>query len=153
MTLYIIYLTPTHPKLSKNVCVYLIIPSSLFTTILFYMGKNSVLTGAKSVILWCLEWVNTHTFNCSSNRPQSFINCGIVASAAYKIKLDLNQGELPILTTVITWKSQQMFQNQRDGRCQSLTLAMTLKVDLIASFLDMYFLYYHSTRTHILHSS
>ena len=36
MTLWIIYLTSTHPKLSKNVCVYLIIPSSLFTTIFFF---------------------------------------------------------------------------------------------------------------------
>ena len=31
MTLWITYLTSTHPKLSKNVHVYCIIPSSLFT--------------------------------------------------------------------------------------------------------------------------
>ena len=35
MTLWIIYLTSTHPKLSKNVYVYCIIPSSLFTKISF----------------------------------------------------------------------------------------------------------------------
>ena len=35
MTLWIIYLTSTHPKFSKNVYVYCIIPSSLFTTIVF----------------------------------------------------------------------------------------------------------------------
>ena len=35
MTLWIIYLTSTHPKLSKNVYVYYIIPSSLFTMIFF----------------------------------------------------------------------------------------------------------------------
>ena len=35
MMLWIIYLTSTHPKLSRNVYVYCIIPSSLFTTIFF----------------------------------------------------------------------------------------------------------------------
>ena len=40
MTLWIIYLTSTHPKLSKNVCVYLIIPSSLFNTIIFKRAKT-----------------------------------------------------------------------------------------------------------------
>ena len=35
MTLWIIYLTSTHPRLSKNVYVYDVIPSSLFTTFLF----------------------------------------------------------------------------------------------------------------------
>ena len=40
MTLWIIYLTSTHPKLSKHVCVYLIIPSSLFTTICFKWPKT-----------------------------------------------------------------------------------------------------------------
>ena len=55
MTLWIIYLTSAHPKLSKNVYVYCTIPSSLFTVTFFLMGKNSVLTGAESVILWRLE--------------------------------------------------------------------------------------------------
>ena len=40
MTQWIIYLTSTHPKLSKNACVYLIIPSSLFTTIFFKRAKT-----------------------------------------------------------------------------------------------------------------
>ena len=40
MTLWIIYLTSTHPKLSKNVYVYCIIPSSLFTTVLFKRAKT-----------------------------------------------------------------------------------------------------------------
>ena len=40
MTLWIIYLTSTYPKLSKNVCIYLIIPSSLFTTIYFKQAKT-----------------------------------------------------------------------------------------------------------------
>ena len=31
MTLWVFYLTSAHPKLSKNVYVYYIIPSSLFT--------------------------------------------------------------------------------------------------------------------------
>ena len=35
MMLWTIYLTSTHPKLSRNVYVYCIIPSSLFTTIFF----------------------------------------------------------------------------------------------------------------------
>ena len=49
----------TRPKLSKNVCVYLIIPGSLFTK-KFFTWEKTVLTGAESVILWSLEWVNTH---------------------------------------------------------------------------------------------
>ena len=40
MTLWIINLTSTHSKLSKNVYVYCIIPSSLFTTILFKQAKT-----------------------------------------------------------------------------------------------------------------
>ena len=40
MTLWIIYLTSTHPKLSKNIYVYCIIPSSLFTTIYFKQAKT-----------------------------------------------------------------------------------------------------------------
>ena len=40
MTLWIIYLTSTHPKLSKNISVYCIIPSSLFTTIFFKRAKT-----------------------------------------------------------------------------------------------------------------
>ena len=42
MTLWIIYLTSTHPKLSKTVYIYVycIIPSSLFTTILFKWAKT-----------------------------------------------------------------------------------------------------------------
>ena len=40
MTLWIIYLTSTHPKLSKNISVYCIIPSSLFTTIFFQWAKT-----------------------------------------------------------------------------------------------------------------
>ena len=40
MTLWIIYLTSTHPKLSKNVYVYCIIPNSLFTTIFFKRAKT-----------------------------------------------------------------------------------------------------------------
>ena len=40
MTLWIIYLASTHPKLSKNVCVYLIIPSSLFTRKKFKQAKT-----------------------------------------------------------------------------------------------------------------
>ena len=40
LTLWIIYLTSTHPKLSKNVYVYCIIPSSLFTTIFFKRPKT-----------------------------------------------------------------------------------------------------------------
>ena len=58
MTLWIICLTSTHPKLSKNVYVNCIIPSSLFTTIFLYFfltGKSSASTGAESMILWRLE--------------------------------------------------------------------------------------------------
>jgi len=40
ITLWIIYLTSTHPKLSKNVYVYCIILSSLFTTIYFKQAKT-----------------------------------------------------------------------------------------------------------------
>ena len=40
MTPWIIYLTSTHPKLSKNVYVYCIIPSSLFTTFFFKWAKT-----------------------------------------------------------------------------------------------------------------
>ena len=40
MTLWIIYLTSTHPKLSKNVHIYCIIPSSLFTMICFERAKT-----------------------------------------------------------------------------------------------------------------
>ena len=40
MTLWIIYLTSTHPKLSKTVHVSCIIPSSLFTTIYFKQVKT-----------------------------------------------------------------------------------------------------------------
>ena len=40
MTLWIINLTSTHSKLSKNVYVYCIIHSSLFTTILFKRAKT-----------------------------------------------------------------------------------------------------------------
>ena len=40
MTLWIINLTSTHSKLSKNVFVYCIIPSSLFTMIYFKQGKT-----------------------------------------------------------------------------------------------------------------
>ena len=42
MTLWIIYLTSTHPKLSKNVYVYCIIPGGLFTTICFKQAKQCV---------------------------------------------------------------------------------------------------------------
>ena len=34
------YLTSTHPKLPKNVCVYCIIPSSLYTTIIFKRAQT-----------------------------------------------------------------------------------------------------------------
>ena len=40
MMLWIINLTSTHSKLSKNVYVYCIIPSSLFTTIVFKWAKT-----------------------------------------------------------------------------------------------------------------
>ena len=40
MTLWIINLTSTHSKLSKNVYVYCIIPSSLFTMIYFKWAKT-----------------------------------------------------------------------------------------------------------------
>ena len=40
MTLWIIYLTSTHPKLSKNVYVYCTIPNSLFITIFFKRAKT-----------------------------------------------------------------------------------------------------------------
>ena len=40
MTLWIIYLTSTHPKLSKNIYVYCIIPSSLFTMVCFKQAKT-----------------------------------------------------------------------------------------------------------------
>ena len=40
MTLWVINLTGTHSKLSKNVYVYCIIPSSLFTIILFKPAKT-----------------------------------------------------------------------------------------------------------------
>ena len=39
-TLWITYLTSTHPKLSKNVYVCCIIPNSLFTTIFFKRAKT-----------------------------------------------------------------------------------------------------------------
>ena len=55
MTLWIIYLTSAHPKLSKNVYVYYIMPSSLFTMIFFKRAKTVRYTGAEHVILWCLE--------------------------------------------------------------------------------------------------
>ena len=42
MTLWIINLTSTHSKLSKNVDVYCIIPSSLFTTIIFFKRATTV---------------------------------------------------------------------------------------------------------------
>ena len=45
MTLWIIYLISTHPKLSKNVSVYCIITSSLFTTIVFKWAKIVRLQG------------------------------------------------------------------------------------------------------------
>ena len=40
MRLWIINLTSTHSKLSKNVYVYCITPSSLFTTIVFKRAKT-----------------------------------------------------------------------------------------------------------------
>ena len=52
MTLWIIYLTITHPRLSKNVYVYCIIPRSLFTTICFKQAKQCL--QESSVILWRL---------------------------------------------------------------------------------------------------
>ena len=61
MTLWIIYLTSTQPKLSKNVYVYCIIPSTLFTTISFKRVKNSASTGVESIILWCFDLVNLCT--------------------------------------------------------------------------------------------
>ena len=39
-TLWIISLTSTNPKLSKNVYVYCIIPHSLFTTLFFIQAKT-----------------------------------------------------------------------------------------------------------------
>ena len=42
MTLWIIYLTRTHPKLSKNVYVYCIVPSSLFTMVFFFNWAKTV---------------------------------------------------------------------------------------------------------------
>jgi len=42
MTLWIIYLTSTQPKLSKNVYVCCIIPRSLFTTIVLNGQKQCV---------------------------------------------------------------------------------------------------------------
>ena len=53
MTLWIIYLTSTHPKLSKNVYAYYIIPSSLFKT--FSKQAKTVHLQEPSVILWHLE--------------------------------------------------------------------------------------------------
>ena len=49
--------TSTHPKLSKNLYVYCIIPSSLFSTIFFLNRQKlaSMSTGAESIILWHLE--------------------------------------------------------------------------------------------------
>ena len=54
MTLRIIYLTSTHPKLPKNVYVYCIIPSSLFTIKKIKRAKTAS-RGAKRIILWRLE--------------------------------------------------------------------------------------------------
>ena len=42
MMLWIIYLTSTHSQLSKNVYVYCIIPSSLFTTIFLNRQKQCI---------------------------------------------------------------------------------------------------------------
>ena len=42
MTLWITYLTSTHPKLSKNVYVYCIIPSSLFNFFFFFKQARTV---------------------------------------------------------------------------------------------------------------
>ena len=56
--LWFINLTSIHSKLSKNVYVYCIIPSSLFTTIFFLNGqKQCVYSWAGRTILWCLERV------------------------------------------------------------------------------------------------
>ena len=41
MTLWVIYLTSTHPKLSKKY-VYYIIPNSLFTFFKFKLAKKTV---------------------------------------------------------------------------------------------------------------
>ena len=53
MTLWIIYLTSTHLNLSKNVYVYYIISSSLFTT--FFKQAKTMHLQELSVILWHLD--------------------------------------------------------------------------------------------------
>ena len=63
MTLWIINLTSTHSKLSKNLYVYCVTPtpspSSLFTMIFFFLwaktASTACSTGAKHVNLWHLE--------------------------------------------------------------------------------------------------
>ena len=50
MTLWVIGLTSTHPKLSKNVYVYCIIPSSLFTTFFSSLFFLFFLNGQKQCV-------------------------------------------------------------------------------------------------------
>ena len=82
MTLWVIYLTSTHPKLSKKY-VYYIIPDSLFTFFNLNLQKNSASTGAESVILWRLERVITvHLFGCVTATYDS------LSTVCHKIRSD-----------------------------------------------------------------
>ena len=63
MTLWIIYLTSTHPKFSKNVYVYCIMPNSLFTTISFKRAKTVRLLEPSAPFCGVLNELNTQA-NC-----------------------------------------------------------------------------------------
>ena len=63
MTLWIIYLTSTHPKFSKNVYVYCIMPNSLFTTISFKPSKTVHLLEPSAPFCGVLNELNTQA-NC-----------------------------------------------------------------------------------------
>ena len=62
MTLWIINLTRTHWKLSKNVYVYCIIPSSLFTTISFKRAKTVRLQEPSVPFCGVLNELNRNTW-------------------------------------------------------------------------------------------
>ena len=72
MTLWFIYLTSTHQKLSKNVYVYCIIPSSLFTTIFFKRAKTVHLQEPSTSFCGVLNELKKMVAKCSNQKTKTY---------------------------------------------------------------------------------
>ena len=72
MTLWIIYLTSTHPKLSKNVHIYCIIPSSLFTRVCFKRAKTVGLQKPSTSFCGVLNELKKMVAKCRNQKTKTY---------------------------------------------------------------------------------